>query len=162
MLDCLHETRAPFDPAQATQEIAKTLKAYGVTKVVGDRYAAGWVVGEFGRNDISYEASERDRSAVYADFLPLLTSGRARLLDSPRLIGQLGNLERRASPMGRDRIDHPANAHDDLSNSAAGALVLASAASSYWDNDMAWVGDVPEGYASLPYFSRIGGLPWLR
>ena len=116
VLDCLHETVPPFDPAAATAEIAKTLKAYGVTKVTGDRYAANWVSGEFGRNDISYEASERDRSAVYADFLPLLTSGRARLLDSPRLIGQLANLERKAGATGRDRIDHPANAHDDLAS----------------------------------------------
>jgi hypothetical protein len=114
------------------------------------------------RNDIGYEASERDRSAIYADFLPLLTSGRARLLDSPRLVGQLCNLERRASPMGRDRIDHPAGAHDDLSNAAAGALVLAASASSYWANGMAWVGDIPPSYAALPYFARIGGLPWPR
>ena len=68
VLDCLHETRAPFDPAVATREIAGTLKAYGIGKLVGDRYAGSWVSGEFGRNDISYEASERDRSAVYADF----------------------------------------------------------------------------------------------
>ena len=89
---------------------------------------------EFSRNDITYEAiRERDRTAIYADFLPLLTSGRARLLDAPRLVGQLCNLERRASPMGRDRIDHPAGAHDDLSNAAAGALVLAASASSLLD-----------------------------
>jgi hypothetical protein len=42
VLDCLHETRAPFDPAQATLEIAKTLKAYGIVRVIGDRYAGSW------------------------------------------------------------------------------------------------------------------------
>ncbi len=162
VLDCLHEVTAPFDPAVATREIAATLKAYGISKVVADKYAAQWPVSEFSRNDVTLEHSERDRSAIYADFLPLLTSGRARLLDSPRLIGQLANLERRASAMGRDRIDHPANAHDDLSNAAAGALVLAASASDYWSNGMSWVGDVPETYARMPYFSRIGGLPWLR
>ena len=162
VLDCLHETVAPFDPAQATAEIAKTLKAYSVTKVIGDRYSAQWVVGEFSRNDISYEASERDRSAVYSDFLPLLTSGRARLLDSARLVGQLANLERKVSPMGRDRIDHPAaaGAHDDLSNSAAGALVLAADWGTY-DNTLSWIG-VPESFAEQGYLSRMGGLPWLR
>jgi hypothetical protein len=160
VLDALHETVAPFDPAQATREIAGVLKAYGVTRVVGDKYAGAWVSGEFGRNDISYEASERDRSGLYSDFLPLLTSGRARLLDAPRLIGQLANLERKASPMGRDRIDHPAGAgaHDDLSNAAAGALVLASDWSSY-DGSMDWVG-APADWADMPYFSRLGGLPW--
>jgi hypothetical protein len=30
VLDCLNETVAPFDPAQATAEIAATLKAYGI------------------------------------------------------------------------------------------------------------------------------------
>jgi hypothetical protein len=33
MLDCLRKTLAPFDPAQATAEIAKVLKAYGVSRV---------------------------------------------------------------------------------------------------------------------------------
>ena len=166
VLDALHETVPPFDPAQATADIAKTLKAYGITKVIGDKYAAQWPVAEFSRNYISYEHSERDRSAVYADFLPLLTSGRARLLDSQRLIGQLCNLERRASPMGRDRIDHPAGAHDDLSNAAAGALVLASSASSYWANNMAWVWgdkDLVEGYGERPLARHpfFEGMPWL-
>ncbi len=161
VLDCLHETVAPFDPAQATAEIAKTLKAYGVTKVIGDKYAAQWPVSEFSRNDITYEHSERDRTAIYADFLPLLTSGRARLLDAPRLVGQLCNLERRASPMGRDRIDHPAGAHDDLSNAAAGALVLAASGSSLLDYSL-WVGDCSRLYHQPTLLSRIGGLPWLR
>jgi hypothetical protein len=153
VLDALHEMVAPFDPAAATAEIAKTLKAYWIVRVIGDKYAAQWPVSEFSPNHITYEHSERDRSAVYADFLPLLTSGRARLLDAPGLVGQLCNLERRASPMGRDRIDHPAGAHDDLSNAAAGALVLAGEESSMLDY-FRWVGDVPPSYCNLPYFLR--------
>lgn len=164
ILDCLHEVHAPFDPAVATREIAQTLKAYGIVKVVADKYAALWPVSEFSRNDITLEHSERDRSAIYADFLPLLTSGRARLLDSPRLVGQLCNLERRAQPSGKDRIDHPASAHDDLSNSAAGALVLGSDWSSY-DNTLSWIG-VPASatFDQFPYLSRMAGGPssWLR
>ena len=62
--------------------------------------------------------------------------------------------------MGRDRIDHPAGAHDDLSNSAAGALVLAADWGSY-DNSLSWIG-VPESFANEGYLSRMGGLPWLR
>ena len=60
VLDALHETVPPFDPAVATADIAKTLKAYGITKVIGDKYAAQWPVAEFSRNHISYEHSERD------------------------------------------------------------------------------------------------------
>jgi hypothetical protein len=44
--------------------------------------AAQRPIAEFARHDVTLEHSERDRSAIYADFLPLLTSGRARLLDS--------------------------------------------------------------------------------
>lgn len=58
--------------------------------------------------------------------LPLFTSGRARLLDNQRLINQLANLERRAFPSGKDKIDHERGRHDDLCNAAAGALTLAA------------------------------------
>jgi hypothetical protein len=139
VLDALHETAAPFDPSAATADVAKLLKAYGVGRVIADRYAAQWPISEFARHDITLEHSERDRSAIYADFLPLLSSARARLLDHERLRGQLANLERKAQPSGRDRIDHPVGAHDDLSNAAAGALVLASEESAYWRGNLSWV-----------------------
>jgi hypothetical protein len=59
--------------------------------------------------------------------------------------------------MARDplrRARARSSSHDDLSNSAAGALVLASSASSYWANNMAWIGETPETYDRLPYFLR--------
>jgi hypothetical protein len=58
--------------------------------------------------------------------LPLFTSGRARLLDSKRLVTQFASLERRTSPIGKDRVDHGPGGADDLCNSAAGALVAAA------------------------------------
>lgn len=126
ILDCLVEIRAPFNPTNATADIAETLKAYGINTVTGDRYAASWVVDAFSKHGIAYQHSDRDRSAIYANALPLFTAGRARLLDNPRLVSQFANLERRTSSMGRDRIDHPAGLADDSSNSAAGALTLAA------------------------------------
>jgi hypothetical protein len=54
-----------------------------------------------------------------------LNGHRVELLDVPRLATQLGTLERRTSRGGKDSIDHPAGAHDDLGNAVAGALVLA-------------------------------------
>lgn len=36
---------------------------------------------------------------------------------------QLLNLERRTSRAGKDSVDHPPGAYDDIANSAAGALV---------------------------------------
>ena len=126
ILDCLIERRPPFDPDDVVQEIARTLRRYRIHTVTGDRYAAEWVVSAFRREGIRYQHSDRDRSALYLDALPLFTSGRARLLDNDRLIFQFVSLERRTSRMGKDRVDHGAAGHDDLCNSAAGALVLAA------------------------------------
>jgi hypothetical protein len=53
------------------------------------------------------------------DVLPKFTSGRVRILDDPRLVTQFAALERRTSPIGKDRVDHGPGGHDDLCNSAA-------------------------------------------
>lgn len=124
-LDLMYEHRAPFNPSEVTEEIAALLKSYHCTQVVGDRYAAKWVVEAFDKTGISYRQSDVDRSAIYLDVLPLFTSGRARLLDSSRLIGQFAGLERRTFSTGRDRVDHGRNGRDDIANACAGALVLA-------------------------------------
>jgi hypothetical protein len=126
ILDCLIERRPPFDPDDVVEEIARVLRSYRIHSITGDRYAAEWVVSAFRREGISYHNSDRDRSELYLDALPLFTAGRARLLDNARLVYQFTSLERRTSRMGRDRIDHGAGGHDDLANSAAGALVLAA------------------------------------
>jgi len=60
--------------------------------------------------------------------LPLINSQQVELLDQPKLISQLCSLERRTARGGRDSIDHPPGAHDDVANAAAGVLVLATAA----------------------------------
>lgn len=51
------------------------------------------------------------------------------MLDHPRLGAQLCALERRTGRSGRDTIDHPPGAHDDLANAVAGAVVLFGASS---------------------------------
>ncbi len=126
ILDCLLEVKPPFNPVEAVGQVASVLREYGLSEVTGDRYAAEWVVGAFASYGITYKASERERSAIYFDTLPLFTSGRARILDIQKLISQFASLERKTSATGRDRIDHGPGGHDDLCNSAAGALVAAS------------------------------------
>jgi hypothetical protein len=127
VLDCLVEIKAPFNPTTATEQIAATLKSYGVSRTTGDKYAAEWVVDAFRKCGIRYEHSERDRSSIYLDVLPMFTSGRVQLLDNKRLVSQFASLERRTSPIGKDRVDHGPGGHDDLCNAAAGALVQAGA-----------------------------------
>jgi len=113
-----------FYPA-VTAEMAKRLREYGLTECRGDRYGAQWVVQSFAANGITYRHSHSDRSAIYADAVPLFTSGRARLLDNRKLVGQLAALERRITAT-RDKIDHPRGARDDCANAAGGALVAAA------------------------------------
>jgi hypothetical protein len=130
ILDCLVEIPAPLNPSAAVAAVAEVMKSYR-SSLTGDRYSAGFVVDAFAKHGLTYKHSERDRSAIYADALPLFTSGRARLLDNKRLVSQFASLERRVTPIGRDRIDHPRGSghHDDSANSAALALVLAAATS---------------------------------
>ena len=74
------------------------------------------------RQHIRYVTSERDKSSLYLEVLPLFTTG--RVLHSPRLIHQFASLERRTSPIGRDSVSHPdhRNARDDLANATAGCI----------------------------------------
>lgn len=125
VLDVAAEWRAPFSPPEVVEDIAKLLKTYRLTAVSGDAYAAQWVVDAFRKHMIWYRHFERNRSELYLHLLPLLTAGNAVLLDLPRLIGQISQLERRTGRGGRDSIDHMRGAHDDLAVAAAGALVLA-------------------------------------
>ena len=126
VLDLAHEIRPPFNPQTATAEIAKLLKSYRISTVTGDRYAAGFTVEAFAKNGLSFKYSVDDRSEIYLNCLPILTSGRAHLLDNDRIVQQFCGLERRTSTSGRDRIDHARDQHDDLANAVAGALVRAS------------------------------------
>ncbi len=124
-LDNLLEIRPKYSPTAAVEQVAGMLKSYGLDSCVGDRYSALWCVEGFAKVGIRYEHSERDRSAIYSDCLPLFTSGRARILDSKRLINQFATLERKTSSVGRDRVNHPVGGHDDCANAAALAMVLA-------------------------------------
>jgi hypothetical protein len=126
ILDAAREIQPPFNPDVATTEFSSLLKAYGVAKVIGDRYAGEWVREPFRRHGIEYLVSESPKSDIYRDALPLFNAGRAQLLDVKRLINQLCSLERRTARGGRDLIDHPQHpgAHDDLANAVCGAFVM--------------------------------------
>jgi hypothetical protein len=122
VLDLLREIRPPFSPEAVVAEFSQVLKSYRIRKVIGDRYGGEWPRERFQIHGISYEVSALPKSQLYLNLLPLLNSGRAELLDSPRLIAQLVGLERRTARGGRDSIDHAPNAHDDVANAAAGVF----------------------------------------
>ena len=126
VLDAVRERRPPFSPEAVTIEYAELLKTYGIRQVTGDRYAGEFPRELFFKQNITYSLSDRPKSDIYRDTLPLLNSGKMELLDNRVLISQLCGLERRTARGGRDSIDHAPGAKDDVINAAMGALLAVS------------------------------------
>ena len=126
VVDVVRSWAPPFNPSGVIAEVCDHIKASGAVEVEGDRYAPGFVQEQCRANGITYRFSERDRSQLYLELLPLVNAQQVRLLDHPDLLKELRGLERRRGPSGRDKVDHRAGAHDDLANAVAGAVVLAS------------------------------------
>src|SRR5262249_27761700 len=122
------EVRPPFSPEQVVGEFVKTLRRYGCHHVTGDRYGGGFPREQFRKSGVEYVCSEKPKSGLHKELLPMLSSDRVRLLDQARLHAQCLGLERRTARGGRDSIDHGPSGHDDLCNAAAGALAQAAAA----------------------------------
>jgi hypothetical protein len=131
VLDCVREVMAPFSPEIVVEDFCRTLAAYGISTISGDRYAGEWPAEQFAKRNVTYEPSEKVKSDIYRDMLPLLNSRKCQLLDNRRLISQLHGLERRTARGGKDSIDHSPGQHDDVANAVAGALVLAAGDSDY-------------------------------
>ncbi|WP_417309851.1 hypothetical protein [Devosia sp.] len=124
VLDAVRERKPPFSPEAVVTEFCGFLKQYGIHEVTGDRYAGEWPREQFRKLDIAYALSDKPRSDLYRDLLPILNSGRADLLDNRTLVTQFVGLERRVARGGRESIDHAPNGHDDVANAVAGALDL--------------------------------------
>jgi hypothetical protein len=124
ILDVIRERRPPFSPEAVVEEFTNLMKKYRVSKVYGDRYGGEWPREQFTKRGVFYEPAEKPKSELYRDLLPLINSGAVDLLDNERLVQQLVMLERRTSRGGKDSIDHPPGAHDDVANAVAGALVM--------------------------------------
>lgn len=123
ILDVVREVKPPFSPEGVVDDFVTLMKHYRCREVVGDRYAGEWPREQFRKRGVRYKTSDKTRSDIYRDLLPLLNSQTVELLDNDRLVSQLAGLERRTSRAGRDSIDHGPTGSDDLINSAAGAIV---------------------------------------
>jgi hypothetical protein len=151
------------------KEFAATLKSYGISKVVGDRYASEWPRERFKVHGIEYRVADKAKSDLYLSLLPLLNSGRVELLDHPRLINQLVGLERRTARSGKDSIDHSPGAKDDIANAVAGAAVIVAQAAArpqvkpvmpgVFSNGQ-WWGDAAPANTPAPPSYRQGNEPW--
>lgn len=126
VLDAVRAWEPPFNPHDVMGEAAALLARYRLHETTGDRFAGGFVVDGFLGHGVTYRLSERDRSALYVDLVPLVNADRVRVLDDAALLKELRGLDRRRGTTGRDRVDHRPGAHDDRANAAAGALTLAA------------------------------------
>ncbi len=124
VLDLIREVQPPFNPGQVIATVfAPVLREYGCRVVVGDRHAVGFVAEGFGSCGVRFEPSTLSKSELFGELLPLINTAAVELLDLPTLRAQLLGLERRSVRGGRDSIDHPRGAHDDVANACAGAIV---------------------------------------
>jgi hypothetical protein len=126
ILDAVREVPAPFSPEGAVEEFADTLKKHRLVRVTGDRYGGEWPPEAFRKCGIVYVPSEKTKSQIYVDLLPMVNSRACDLLDHDKAVLQLVGLERRTARGGRDSIDHAPGAHDDIANAIAGSLSLAN------------------------------------
>lgn len=104
----------PFSPEEVTAKFSAIIRAFGLSRVVGDAYGGEWPRERFRTYGIQYDLTDKPKRQIYQDILPMLNSRKVELLDNPRLATQLCGLERRASSGGRELIDHRPGAHDDL------------------------------------------------
>lgn len=125
VIDATRSAKPPFSPESVVNEFSTLLKTYRIHQVIGDAYAGEWPREQFQKRGIKYVKSDKNKSEIYRDLLPLINSGKVELPPIPELQRELLGLERRTSRGGRDSIDHLPNAHDDLANAVAGAAVFA-------------------------------------
>jgi hypothetical protein len=139
VIDAIRERRPPFSPAEVVAEFADLLRSYRISTIEGDRYGGEWPRERFLEHGIEYRPAAMVKSDLYRELLPVLNAGRIELLDNPRLVSQLCGLERRTARGGRDSIDHPPAAHDDIANAVAGVAAMLAVgdgprtARGFWD-----------------------------
>jgi hypothetical protein len=122
VLDVCRATKGPFNPEETTRQYADLCRQYRVHSVTGDNYAAEWVSQAWGKTSITYVKSDLPKSRLYLEALPLFSRGLVVLPSDQRLLRELRLLERRTHRSGRDTVDHPAQATDDLANATCGVL----------------------------------------
>jgi hypothetical protein len=122
VVDSLLVIRSPVNPKDVVRQFSDELKAYGLSKVIGDNYGGDWPVSEFRDNQITYEKADKTKSELYLNLVPALNSRKVELPDIDIVRDELRRLERRRGKSGKDTVDHPANGRDDAANSVAGLV----------------------------------------
>jgi hypothetical protein len=125
ILDQVYERRPPFNADDCIYEITAICRQYRCERVIGDAWAGDllrqrWVA----LTGASYDVSNRSKSQIYLDWLPLVSSMRVEMLDDDRAVQQALGLERRTTRgSNREVVDHGPTTRDDRINAIAGVLV---------------------------------------
>lgn len=122
VLDLVARYKAPFSPSDIIKEMCLKLKEYRCRWVMGDNYAGEFVRSGFKSHQLKYRRCKDPKSKLYLEMIPWIGSQRLTLLDDPLILKQISSLERRVRAGGKDIIDHPPGAHDDLANVVAGVI----------------------------------------
>src|SRR6516165_2897665 len=175
IIDCVREVIPPFSPSDTVSNVAVPLcKAYRVTKVWGDNYAAEYAKEPFRKAGIFYDLWPQHKSELYRDpLLPLINSKRITLPRIDRLINQCCQLERSVKRSGRDEISHPTHGHDDLINSVAGVAAVVSRKALHkqppivqpgvWSKQAGWIGSGASSdtrSTTAKFYEWAGGSYW--
>ena len=131
--DVVRGRAPPFDPSDVCNEFAALAKDYRIDQITGDNYSAAWVEAAWSERGVEYKRAEHPKSQLYIEALPLFTRGLVSIPNHERLVRELRLLERRASRVGKDIVDHGRNGSDDHSNALVGMLAeLTLADNGYW------------------------------
>jgi hypothetical protein len=122
--DVCRGTVGRFDPHEVTKQYAALLREYRISKVTGDAYAAEWCAAAWRDCGFEYQQSEKPKSDIYLECIPLFARGLVGLPDHPKLLRELRLLERHTDRSGKDAVDHPRSGHDDHANAVCGLLYL--------------------------------------
>jgi hypothetical protein len=107
----------PFRPRDAVKRFAQVLREWGISRVVGDRYAGLTFRQDFEDAGVTYELAALTKSELYEQLEPRLNGHEVVLPDDTVLEQQLLGLVWRGG-----RIDHQNGEHDDRANAAAGLV----------------------------------------
>jgi hypothetical protein len=122
--DVCRGTVGRFDPHEVTKQYAALLREYRISKVTGDAYAAEWCAAAWRDCGFEYQQSEKPKSDIYLECIPLFARGLVGLPDHPKPLRELWLLERHTHRSGKDAVDHPRSGHDDHANAVCGLLYL--------------------------------------
>jgi hypothetical protein len=136
--DALRGTKPPFDPALVTASYAQLAKDYRLTALTGDNYSADWVTSAFKDHRIKYVRSDRPKSALYLEALPLWARGLIAIPEVAPLLKELRLLERQTHRSGKDTVDHGKRGSDDYANALCGCAAFLCKRGAYRSN-LDWV-----------------------